>query len=137
MTSNRGGFGSLAIMQIVVAVYLITLGITGISAYSSQGSEFARSVARMFGGGQGSLGLIVAILELVAGAMVFLSLLAFAGNSVRYAACLISAILWIIWILYSLVFHDAFQPSVVAWLNRLSLDLIVGMALWVIAVQYR
>jgi len=134
MNGNRIGSGSLTILQIVVAVYLVTLGITGISAYNSHVSEFVRSV---FGGGQGSLNLVVALLELVAGIMVFLSLLPIAGTSVRYAACLISAVLWIIWVLYSLVFHNAFEPNLTVWLNRLALDLVVGLVLWMIAVQYR
>ena len=136
MATNRSGSGALTTLQIVVAVYLATLGITGITLYSSGGGKLAREFARLFGGG-GSLDLVVAIIELVAGALVFLALFPFTGDRARFAACFISAVLWLVWVLYSLVLHNALEPSVIAWLNRLALDLVVGVALWLVSAQYR
>ncbi len=137
MTTNHGGSATLTTLQITVAVYLATLGITGISVYSSGGSEFLQRFAQIFGGGTGSLDLVVAILELVAGVLVFFALFPFTGIRWRFAACFISAVLWLVWVFYSLVFHNVLQPTVIAWLNRLALDLVVAVSLWLVSSQYR
>ena len=131
MATNRSGSAVLTTLQIVVAVYLATLGIAGISAYHSG----AQAIQRLFGGG--SIDLVVAIFELIAGALVFLALFPFTGDQARFAACFISSVLWLIWVFYSLVFHNALEPTVLTWLNRLALDLVVAVSLWVVSRQYR
>ena len=51
--------GALFLMQIVVAAYLITLGLLGIIYWDSNWAQFGRGLNRAFGGGSNPINLIV------------------------------------------------------------------------------
>ena len=124
------------VLQIVVAAYLITLGLLGIIHWDSGAAQFARGLSRAFGGSNNPFNLIVAILELAAGAIVLLGLFVSMRSSLLAAATLVIAILWVIQIIIVFFARDIFEPDFLIWLNRLAADLIVLLALWLINRKY-
>ena len=127
---------TIFVLQIVVAVYLITLGLLGIIYWQSGGAQFVRDLNRAFGGSNNPFSLIVAILELAAGAIVALGLFASVRSGLLAAATLVIAILWVIQIIIVFFARDIFEPQFLVWLNRLAADLIVLLALWLINRKY-
>jgi uncharacterized membrane protein YphA (DoxX/SURF4 family) len=127
---------TLFVLQIVVAAYLISLGILGIMHWQSGAAQFGRGLTRAFGGTNNPLNLIVAIVELAAGAIVLLGLFVSMRSGLLAAATLVIAILWVIQIIIVFFARDIFEPDFLSWLNRLSADLIVLLALWLINRKY-
>jgi uncharacterized membrane protein YphA (DoxX/SURF4 family) len=124
------------ILQIVVAAYLITLGLLGIIYWQSGGAQFVRDLNRAFGGSNNPFSLIVAIVELAAGAIVALGLFISVRSGLLAGATLVIAILWVIQIVIVFFARNIFEPEFLVWLNRLAADLIVLLALWLINRKY-
>jgi uncharacterized membrane protein YphA (DoxX/SURF4 family) len=124
------------ILQIVVAAYLITLGLLGIIYWQSGGAQFVRDLNRAFGGSNNPFSLIVAIVELAAGAIVLLGLFISVRSGLLAGATLVIAILWVIQIIIVFFARNIFEPDFLVWLNRLAADLIVLLGLWLINRKY-
>lgn len=138
MSASDRRIGPVFAMQVIVSVYLVTLGVVAISAYNQPGSAFARDMSRFFGtSSSGSFDLAVAIAEVVAGVIIFLGLFPVVSNQLIYFAAIIIALLWVVRIVYYFFFQHIFQPDFISWLNRLSLDLIIATGMWLVASRYR
>ena len=85
MARNRT-FDSGPVLQVVVGAFLVTLGIAGTLEWD--GSEWARNLSRAFGRPTDPFNLIVAILELVAGAIIVVGALVKVEGRAMYAATL-------------------------------------------------
>ena len=127
---------TVSILQIVVAAYLITLGLIVLIHWNSDLARFGRGLNRFFGRANNPVNLIVAIAELVAGVIVLLGVFMGAGNRLVYASTLVIAILWVIQIILIFFAQDIFEPDFWVWLNRLAADLIILLALWLINRRY-
>jgi uncharacterized membrane protein YphA (DoxX/SURF4 family) len=127
---------TLLVLQIVVAAFLITLGLVGLIHWNSDPSRFGRGLTRAFGGTNNPFSLIVAIVELVAGLIVLAGAFARVRGRLLFAATLVIAILWAVQIVISFFARDIFEPDFWIWLNRLAMDLIVLLALWLINRKY-
>ena len=127
---------TLFVLQIVMAAYLITLGLLGIIYWESGGAQFARSLTRAFGGSNNPLNLIVAIVELAAGVIVLLGLFTSVRSGLLSAVTLVIAILWAVLIVVTFFARGFFEPNFLVWLSRLAADLIVLLAFWLINRKY-
>ena len=139
MAKQRQAFdagSTLFVLQIVVAAFLITLGLIGLIHWDSNPARFGRGLTRAFGGSNSPMALIVAIVELLAGIVVLAGAFARVRGGLLYAATLVIAILWAIQIIVSFFARDIFEPDFWIWLNRLAMDLIVLLALWLINRKY-
>ena len=137
MAKKSTSFEVLTLTQIVVALYLFTLGIVGIMHWNSDLSQLGRSVNHLFGGRSNPFNLIVAIVEIAAGVVVGGALLVSLKSRVVYLLTLVVAILWVIEILIRYFFNDnAFQPDFLSWLNQVLVNLIVLIALWMVNRRY-
>jgi hypothetical protein len=136
MTRKTMPFDAVSIMQIVVAVFLLTLGLIGLMGWSSGAAQFGRDLTRLFGGANSPFNLIVAILELAAGVIVFAALFVTMRSRILNILTFIIAILWVVEILISFFAYDVFQPDFVIWLNRLAAETIILLALWLINRRY-
>jgi hypothetical protein len=133
---RREGFEVSIVLQIVMAVFLITLGLIGIINYNSDLAQFGRDLNRVFGRPGNPINLIAAIVELVAGVIVLAAVFVYVRSRLLFFATLVIAILWIVRIIISLFAQDLFEPNFLVWLNRLSADLIVLTALWLVNRKY-
>ncbi len=137
MAKKIATFDSIRVTQIIVALFLFTLGIVGIMHWNSGLAQFTRGVNRLFGGSNNPFNLIVAIIEMAAGVVVAGALFVSVKNRLIYILTLIVAILWVIEILIGFFFNDnAFKPDFVSWLNQLLANVIILIALWLINRKY-
>ena len=136
MARGKAAVDVTTILQIVVAVFLITLGLIGIIHYNSNLAQFGRGMNRLFGRANDPLNLVVAIVEIVAGVIVFAGVFFAVQSKLLYAATLVIAVLWIIQIILSFFASNFAEPDLIVWLNRLTADLIVLLSLWLVNRKY-
>jgi len=129
-------FDAITVMQIVVAVFLFTLGLIGLVDWNSSLAQFGRSVNRFFGRADNPLNLIVAVVEMAAGVIVFIALFITVANRLIYVLTLIIAILWVVEIIVAFFGQDPFKPDFLVWLNRFAADVIILLSLWLINRKY-
>jgi hypothetical protein len=129
-------FDVVIVIQVVVAVFLVTLGIIGITGWNSGLSQFGRGLNRLFGRANDPFNLVVAIVELAAGAVVFIGLFIAVKSRLLYVLTMIIAILWVVEIIVGFFAQGAFQPDFVAWLNRLAADVIILLSLFLVNRRY-
>jgi hypothetical protein len=136
MSRRAVTFDGLSVMQIAVALFLFTLGLIGIMGWSSHLAEFGRGLNRLFGRANNPLNLIVAIVELAAGAIMFIGLFVSMQSRLLFWLTIIIGILWIVEIIIGFFAQGPFEPDFVVWLNRLTADVIILIALWLINRKY-
>ena len=136
MARSRSTMDLVTILQIVVAAFLITLGLIALIHYDSDPARLGRGMNRLFGRANDPLNLAVAIVEIVAGVIVFAGVFFAVQSRLLYGATLVIAILWVIQIILSFFASNFAEPDLVVWINRLAADLIVLLALWLINRKY-
>ena len=134
--SKAAAVDVITILQIVVAVFLITLGLMGIIHYNSDLAQFGRGLSKVFGRTNNPMNIIVAIVELVAGVIVFAGFFLAVKSKLLYTATLVIAVFWIIQIIISFFASNFAEPDFIVWLNRLAADLVVLLSLWIINRRY-
>jgi len=136
MRRRSAGFDVTVVLQIVMAAFLITLGLIGIINYSSDLAQLGRDLNIVFGRANNPINLIAAIVELIAGVIVLAAVFFYLQSRWIFVATLVIAILWAVRIIIILFAQDIFEPTFLVWLNRLCADLIVLTALWLINRKY-
>jgi hypothetical protein len=136
MTRGNQTVTATTILQIVIAVFLVTLGLIGIIHYNSDMAQIGRGLNKLFGRANNPFNLVVAIVELAAGAIVFAGLFFSVRSRLLFTATLVIAVLWIVHIVLSFFAGNFAEPDLLVWLNRLSADLIVLLALFLINRKY-
>jgi len=136
MAKRSVSFDAITVMQIVVAVFLFTLGLIGLVDWNSSLAQFGRSVNRFFGRADNPLNLIVAVVEMAAGVIVFIALFITVANRLIYVLTLVIAILWVVEIIVAFFGQDPFKPDFLVWLNRFAADVIILLSLWLINRKY-
>jgi len=127
---------TLFVMQIVVAAYLILLGLLGIVYWNSAAAQFGRGLHQAFGRSVYPVNLILSIVELAAGVIVLLGLFAALRRDLLFVTTLVIAIIWAVLIVVNFFGRGSFGPNFLVWLSRLAADLIVLLALWLINRKY-
>ncbi len=133
---RSAGFDVTVVLQIVMAAFLITLGLIGIINYSSDLAQLGRDLNIVFGRANNPINLIAAIVELIAGVIILAAVFFYVQSRWIFVATLVIAILWAVRIIINLFAQDIFEPTFLIWLNRLCADLIVLTALWLINRKY-
>ena len=136
MTRRALSFDAVSAIRIVVALFLFTLGLIGIIDWNSGMAQFGRSMNRLFGTGNNPLNIIVAVMEMVAGVIVFAGLFVNVRSRLVYWLTMIIAILWVVEIFIGFFAQGPFEPDFLIWLNRLCADVIILLALWLANRKY-
>ncbi len=136
MARRTVSFDSVSVLQVVVAIFLFTLGLIGIVGWNSDLAQFGRSLNRLFGRPDNPVNLVVAIVELAAGGIIFISLFVTVTSRLIYWLTMIISILWVVELIIGFLAQDPFQPDFLVWLNRLAADVIILLALWLINRKY-
>jgi hypothetical protein len=129
-------FDALFVLQIVVAVFLFTLGLMAVIRYDSGLARLGRDLNRALGGTNDPFNIIVAVVEMVAGVLILAALFVPVKTRWLYWTTLVVAVVWAVRIVLFLFVQDIFEPTFVAWLNRLAADLVLLLALWMINRKY-
>ena len=136
MSRRAVTFDAVSVIQIVVAIFLFTLGLIGIIDWNSNLAQFGRGLNRLFGRANDPFNIIVAIVELAAGFIVFAALFVGVKSRVLYWLTIVIAILWVVEIIIAFFAQGPFEPDFIVWLNRLCADVIILLALWIINRKY-
>jgi sulfite exporter TauE/SafE len=136
MAKRSASLDTSIILQVVVGIFLITLGLVGIVHWDSNVAQFGRGLSRAFGRANDPVNLTLAVAEAVAGAIVLFGVFYGLRSRLLYAATLVIAVLWAIRVGLSFFALDIFEPDFLVWLNRLAADLIVLLSLWLVNRKY-
>ena len=136
MARGRTFMDGITILQIVVAAFLITLGLIAVIHYDSDLARLGRGMNQLFGRSNDPLNLVVAFVEIVAGVIVFVGVFFAVQSRLLYGATMVIAVLWIIQIILTFFASNFAEPDLVVWINRLAADLIVLLSLWLINRKY-
>ena len=136
MAKSKATFDVVIILQVVLAVFLITMGLAGITNYNTDLAKFGREFNRFIGNSNNPVNMVMAILQLVAGIIVAGALFVPGQKSLVNILTLAVAVLWLIQIIISLAAGEAFKPDFAIWLNKLAADLIVLLSLVLINRKY-
>jgi len=134
--ARKTRFDAILLLQIAVGFFLVTLGIAGLMSYNTTLSEAARALSRIFGRASNPLNLIIAIVEVVAGAVLVLDLFVTLAGRLQFWTTLFIAVLWVVQIVVVFFVNNLLAPDFITWLNRLSMDLIILVGLWMVNRRY-
>jgi hypothetical protein len=129
-------FDALFVLQILVAVFLFTLGLIVVVRYDSGVARLGRDLNRMFGRANNPFSIIVAAIEMVAGVLILAALFVPVPRRWLSWTTLIIAIVWAVRIVLFMFADRIFEPTFLVWLNQLAADLILLLALWLINRKY-
>jgi uncharacterized membrane protein YphA (DoxX/SURF4 family) len=122
----------MAILQVLVALLLLTFGIDALTAHNSAGQEFVRSVNRAFGGNNNIVPLIIAVLEIVVGALLLMEFFVPVATKFVFIGMVIICIVWIISIIMPFFMNRFLDPNFISWLRDLSVELVLLTCFWLV-----
>ncbi len=128
--------GSYFLLQIAVGLFFLLLGLQGVIHYNSDLSGFGRGLAKAFGGRVNYLNIAIAVLEMISGIIILGGLFVPMKNSTLMIASLFVFVFWALRIVYFFFFNNFLEPDLIVWLQRLSLDCVVLMSVWIINRKY-
>jgi uncharacterized membrane protein YphA (DoxX/SURF4 family) len=126
---------TLFVLQIVVAVFLITLGLMVLVGWNWNPSRLEQALTRAFGRPHNPVNMVVAIVELIAGILLAAALFVPVKTRWLYWTTLVIAIVWVIQIVLAQFVYNDFDPFL-TWLNALAGDIVLLLALWLINRKY-
>jgi hypothetical protein len=126
--SRSSSVSSVFFIQLALGVYFAVLGVEGIGAYQSRGAQ----ILRLFGNNQ-ILNLIIAIVFLVAGIYLIISLFAPIDRNLYFILSVIVFIVWAIYIILSLLVNNNFlKPNFLTGLGNLAWRCVILGAIWLV-----
>jgi len=128
--------GSFFLLQIAVGLFFLLMGLQVIIHYDNYGSQATRLVNNLFGNNNNIINIIVSIGALVSGIIILGGLFIPLKNSTLMVATLIVFIFWAVKIAYFYFANNLMEPDVISWLQKLSLDFVVLMSVWIINRKY-
>ncbi|MFW5689831.1 MAG: hypothetical protein ACOC1U_09685 [Spirochaetota bacterium] len=117
------------ILTILVGAFLLLDGIAGLT----QANSFFGEVGRALGARSSTVNMIIAIVELIAGALLLLSLVVSLGELERFLGLAI-AIAWIVVIVLVFIINN-FAPDTLGWWIGLIESLIILAVIWLVRGQ--
>ena len=128
--------GSYFLLQIAVGIFFLLLGLQGIIHYNSDLSGFGRAFTKAFGGKVDYVNIAISILAMLSGIIILGGLFVPMKNSTLMIASFAVFIFWALKILYFFFFNNFLEPDFIVWLQRLALDCVVLMSVWIINRKY-
>jgi len=128
--------GSNFLLQAAVGLFFLLLGLQGIMHYNSDIGGLGRAFAKAFGGRGSYINIAIFVMELVSGIIMLGGLFVPMKNSTLMTASLAVFVFWALKIVYFFFVNNFLQPDLLVWLQRLSLDCVVLMSVWIINRKY-
>jgi uncharacterized membrane protein YphA (DoxX/SURF4 family) len=120
-------------VQLSLALMFIAIGVMGITNYNSDISQFGRSFSKLIGKNNDIVPVLFAVLELVSGILLLVSLFTGASGKFLSVALVIIFIFWAITIIMNYFMNGLFEPDFIDWLSRVSPQLVILSALWLVS----
>ena len=129
--------GSYFLLKLSLSLMFIAIGIAGITGYNSGLSEFARGVNQLFGRSNSILPLVMAIIELLAGVLLLLSIFSIFPSNLTSLLLLIILIFWAVTIILQYFINGFLKPDFIPWLGNVSVQLVILSGLWLVYSETR
>ncbi|AFG38342.1 hypothetical protein [Spirochaeta africana] len=127
---------SIFLLQLSLGIMFVMIGIAGISGATSGIGRVMNDMNNLFGGNQGTVQIIVAIIQLVAGTLLLLSLFGMIKENIMQILLLVILVLWALELALQFVLGgNLLQPDILAWLSNLAPNLVIFAGLWVVFEQ--
>jgi hypothetical protein len=117
-------------LQVLTGIFFMTQGLQEILGYTSDVAQFGRQLKQVFGGNSDVMGLIVAILEMAAGAVLIIVLFATVRAPMYRFFVIAVLVVWLVGILNGYFFNNFAEPDVLSWFNGVALHGIIAVLLW-------
>jgi len=118
-------------LQLSLGLFFLALGIMGLGDYNSKVAGIAR-----FFGRDDTLRVVMAVVELVMGALLVLGLFLSVSSGLATIFSIALLILWAAYIVYYFFLNGLLEPSLVPWLYEVSWRCVVLAALWAVGRKY-
>ena len=125
-------FNVMLILQILVALLLLTFGLDALTGYNSTGAELMRTVNKAFGGSNNILPIIFAVIEIVVGALLILEFFMPVTTKFVFIGMIVICVVWIITIVMRFISNGFLEPNFITWLRELSVQLILLTSFWLV-----
>ncbi|MCF6334808.1 MAG: hypothetical protein L3J12_03610 [Spirochaetales bacterium] len=99
-------------------------------------NQASRFINDLFGNNNNVINIVVSVGALISGIIILGGLFIPMKNSTLMIATLIVFIFWALKIAYFYVANNFLEPNLIVWLQRLSLDCVVLMSIWIINRKY-
>jgi hypothetical protein len=127
--------GSLAVptffLQLSLGVFFLVLGVSNLTNYNNDWNALKRA----FGSNQ-TLALIMAVIEIVMGALLVLGLFITLSDDVTKILGLVLFVLWGLYIVVSFIVNDFLKPDFLTWLYRLAWNSVILVSIWIVGKRY-
>ncbi len=125
----RKGFDMSLVLTILVGAFLLLDGIAGLT----QANSFVGEIGRALGAQGSTISFVIAIVELVAGALLLLSLFVSLGELGRFLGIAIF-VAWAIIIVLAFIVRS-FAPDTLGWWVGILQYLIILAVIWMISAE--
>ncbi len=125
---------TLFFVQLSLALMFIALGIVGITNYNNPGllDQIGVSLNKLVGKNNSIVPILFAVLELVAGILLLVSLFSGMPGNFLSISLIMIFIFWVIHIVMKYFMSGVFEPNFFIWLSRVSPQLVILSALWLV-----
>jgi len=130
----KKGVNSVFFIQLSLALMFIAIGIVGLTNHNSELAQFGRSFNKLFGRSNDMIPVLFAVLELIAGILLILSIFTnILSGRFLSIALLIIFIFWAVSIAMNFFMNGFAEPNFIVWLSRVSPQLVILSSIWLIS----
>ena len=129
--SSSPSIDSFFFLQLSLGVFFVVLGILGLTRYTSKTSEFLRMFGR-----DNVMTLIVAVVQLLAGAILVLGLFMSVGSGLAKVVSIAVFVLWAAYMVMTLGMNEFLKPDTLGWLYKASWNTVILASLWITGRKY-
>ncbi len=122
---------SVFLLQLCLGVFFVVLGVSDLTGYNTGVNKALRYI-----GDNQVLSLIMAVLELVMGAILVLGLVVSVPSGMTRILGLALFVLWAVYIVVRFIANDFLEPNFISWLYNLSWHCIILVSLWIVGRKY-
>ncbi len=132
MAKRQGtNFGSTFFLQLALGAFFLVLGISDLSNYNSGLSELKRAFGK-----NDTLSIVMAVVELVMGAVLLLGLLITISDQLTRLLGIVLFVLWAVYIVIAFLAQNFLEPNFLTWLYRLSWHCVILVSIWIVGRKY-
>lgn len=130
--AKQKGFSTVTILSIALGVFFLVAGIYGIAGTTGTMSELERGINKLLGQSDNTaITLVISVLEIISGAIMLLAPFGVLQRGILNVAVILVFVFWGVNTgLEFFVYGEPFEPSTLAWLKGLALNLVVLLAVW-------
>ncbi len=135
MAKKIGSMNSMNVpvffLQLCLGVFFLVLGVSNLTNYNADWNALRRA----FGSNQ-TLALIMAVVEIVMGALLVLGLFIALSDGTAKILGFVLFVLWGLYMVVSFVVNDLLKPDFLTWLYRVSWNAVILVSIWIVGRKY-